>query len=229
MLLSAVWVITIDMNKYIRPLLLLCFCLAITNCSSAYYGAMEKLGYHKRDILATRVKEARNSQQDAKEQFKTALQRFSEVVKINGGELEKRYNSLNTEFLKSEEKAQKVSDRIDAVEDVGEALFKEWKKELKQYTSDSLRNASEQKYEATQEQFDSLIETMKRAEEKIEPVLAAFRDQVLFLKHNLNARAIASLQTEVVDIQTNVAELIREMDTSINEATRFIDSLEKDA
>jgi hypothetical protein len=32
---------------------------------------------------------------------------------------------------------------------------------------------------------------MLKAEQKIQPVLGAFRDQVLFLKHNLNANAIA--------------------------------------
>ena len=35
---------------------------------------------------------------------------------------------------------------------------------------------------------------MRLAESRIEPVLKSFRDQVLFLKHNLNAKAIASLR-----------------------------------
>ena len=35
----------------------------------------------------------------------------------------------------------------------------------------------------------------------MKPVLAAFHDQVLVLKHNLNARAIASLEGTAVTLQ----------------------------
>jgi hypothetical protein len=66
---------------------------------------------------------------------------------------------------------------------------------------------------------------MKRAEAKIDPVLAVFRDQVLFLKHNLNARAIVSIQNELVSVETDVASLIREMEASINEADGFIKTM----
>jgi DUF1680 family protein len=72
-----------------------------------------------------------------------------------------------------------------------------------------------------------LIGAMKRAERKIDPVLAAFRDQVLYLKHNLNAQAIASLQSELASIETDVAKLIKEMEASIKEADGFISSMEK--
>ena len=72
-----------------------------------------------------------------------------------------------------------------------------------------------------------LIGAMKRAERKIDPVLAAFRDQVLYLKHNLNAQAIASLQSELASIETDVAKLIKEMEASIKEADAFISSMEK--
>lgn len=54
---------------------------------------------------------------------------------------------------------------------------------------------------------------------------AAFYDQVLFLKHNLNARAIASLKGNVASIESDIAVLIREMEASIREANRFIDAM----
>jgi hypothetical protein len=60
----------------------------------------------------------------------------------------------------------------------------------------------------------------------MEPVLAALRDRVLFLKHNLNARAIASLKSERDVIKTDVAALIRDMNKSIDEADRFIKAME---
>jgi inorganic pyrophosphatase len=191
-------------------------------CKSTYYSAMEKLGYHKRDLLVNRVEDARDAQQRAKEQFQSALEQFTALVGFEGGELEKTYKRLNTEFERSEDRAEAVHKRIKDVQDVAKALFREWKAELDDYTDHSLRRLSEQKLEQTQDRYARLIEAMQRAETKIDPVLAAFRDQVLFLKHNLNAQAIASLETELASVRTDVSSLLKAMEVSIAEANAFI-------
>ena len=218
-----------DIPKY-RPNLILVVTVSIlmVGCSAAYYGTMEKLGYHKRDLMVSRVESARDAQQEAKEQFESALEKFSSVLKVDGGELEEKYEQLKTAYDKSNARAETVRDRIGAVEDVSEALFEEWQAELDQYTSDSLRRSSARKLKQTRRQYTQLIGAMKRAEKKMEPVLSAFHDQVLFLKHNLNARAIASLQTELVSVEAEVNSLIRDMEASIIEADAFINAMAKE-
>ena len=197
-------------------------------CQKAYYSTMEKFGVHKRDIMVDRVEEARDSQHDAKEQFQSALEQFSQVLNYKGGKLEDKYQTLQAEYDKSEAKAEEVRDRIDAVESVSEALFAEWKNELDQYTSDSLRRDSERKMVQTRVQYVKLITAMRKAEAKMDPVLKAFKDQVLYLKHNLNAQAIASLQSELVAVESNIADLIKEMEKSIGEANEFIKTLHEE-
>ena len=196
-------------------------------CQSVYYDTMEKFGYQKREILVDRVKEARNTNKETAEQFNSALEQFSQVVNFDGGKLEEKYEKLNSEYERCEASAEEVSNRINAVEDVGEALFDEWEKELAQYTSAQLRNDSKRKLFQTRQQYNRLIRSMRRAESKIDPVLSAFRDQVLYLKHNLNARAIASLQTELTNVETNVANLVREMEKAISEADGFIKAMDE--
>lgn len=197
-------------------------------CSTAYYGAMEKLGVHKRDIMVDRVKAARDSQNEAKQQFLTAMEQFKSVVNFKGGDLEREYNKLNATLQKSESRAAEVRNRIRAVEDVSDALFGEWRAEIKQYSSESLRRASQQKYDATKRKYDALIKAMKNAEAKLEPALSPLRDQVLFMKHNLNARAIAGLSDELVSVQTNVDRLVRDMESAIAQADAFIASLQSE-
>ncbi|MGB5421100.1 MAG: DUF2959 domain-containing protein [Desulfobacterales bacterium] len=196
-----------------------------TGCQSMYYNTMEKFGYQKREILVDRVKEARDEEKETAQQFASALEKFSAVINFKGGELEEKYEKLKAEFERCESRADAVKKRIAAVENVGEALFEEWEAELKQYTNANLRRTSRQKLVDTRRQYDRLIRSMKRAEAKIDPVLAVFRDQVLFLKHNLNARAIASIQNELVSVETDVAALIREMEASISEADGFIKTM----
>jgi hypothetical protein len=195
-------------------------------CESTYYKTMETMGYHKRDIMVDRVQDARDAQEEAKDQFESALEQFSTVLNFQGGDLEEKYDQLKAEYEASEKKAQAVRLRIDEVEDVAEDLFVEWQEELDQYTSSSLRKSSARKLAETKRQYAQLIGAMKRAERKIDPVLNAFRDQVLYLKHNLNAQAIASLQSELVSIESDVARLIQEMDASIREANSFIASMQ---
>jgi len=199
--------------------------LALSGCRSTYYNTLEKLGYPKRDMLIDRVQNARDAQQEAKEQFQSALEEFSAVVGFQGGELETTYNKLKTELERSESKAKAVANRITDVERVAEALFREWQAELEDYSNEQLRALSEQKLGRTRQRYARMIAAMQSAEMKIGPVLEAFRDQVLFLKHNLNAQALASLQSELVAVETDIAGLIKEMETSIAEANAFIEAM----
>ena len=213
-----------------RLLVLASLCLLLgllAGCSSAYYNTMEKLGVHKRDIMVDRVGEARDAQEATKEQFQSALEPFSQVVEVKGGDLEQKYKVLNDQYKQCKAEADNVHKRIAAVEGVSAALFREWEAELDQYTSAALRRDSESKLAATRRQYEQLITAMKRAESKIQPVLSVFNDQVLYLKHNLNAQAIAALQGELVGLEENVDRLVREMEASIREADQFISKLQK--
>lgn len=200
---------------------------SLLGCESTYYKTMETMGYHKRDIMVDRVEDARDAQEEAKEQFESALEKFSSVLGFKGGSLQEKYDQLKAEYEESDARAAAVRKRITAVEDVAEDLFAEWQEELNQYTSSSLKRSSARKLRDTKKRYAQLIGAMKRAERKIDPVLDAFQDQVLYLKHNLNAQAIASLQSELASIETDVARLIKEMEASIREADKFINSMEK--
>ena len=208
-----------------RAILPACLLLSLCACSSMYYGAMEKMGVHKRDILVDRVAEARDSQEHAKEQFKSALEQFKSVVKVEGGDLEREYNALDGTLKRSEAEAATVRQRIRSVEDVSKALFREWASEIRQYSNDSLRRSSQKKYDETEKRYKELIGAMKKAESRLEPALSPLRDQVLFMKHNLNAKAIAGLSSEVGEVQLHVDRLVSEMETAIREADRFIATL----
>lgn len=211
--------------RFLMLLVAITATISISGCESTYYNAMEKVGVHKRDILVDRVGEAKESQQDAQKQFKDALSEFRSVVSFDGGDLESHYNRLNSEFEDSEAAAKDLTSRIDKVESVAEALFDEWQDELKLYSNDRLRSDSANKLQATKRQYSSLIKSMRRAEKSIDPVLNALRDNVLYLKHNLNASAIGALKGELAGIDRNVQQLLSAMETAINESDAFIKQL----
>lgn len=209
-----------------RLILACCAVLSISGCQSAYYSAMEKAGVHKRDILVDRVEDARDSQQEAKQQFKDALERYRSVVEVRGGDLEQRYEALNDEYEASVKAANDVRARIEAVEDVAEALFDEWEDELRDYSNANLKNASARELSRTRSEYRTLLQRMKAAQKRIAPVLSVLHDQVLFLKHNLNARAIGALHGEYRTLQGNVDQLMADMQRAIDEADSFVRRLQ---
>lgn len=197
-------------------------------CDTAYIATMEKMGYAKRDILSSRVKSARNAQEDAKKEIQSALEQFGQVVGYQGGDLEATYKKLNSELESSEDSAETVRKRIKDVESVADSLFAEWKTELGQYSSAELRRKSEEKLTQTKARYNEMLGAMKKAEQRIDPVLKPLRDQVLYLKHNLNARALAAIKGELVKVDAQVDQLVKDMNKSIAEADKFIQSMEKD-
>jgi hypothetical protein len=215
----------ISPGRIARQTLLLISGFVARQCRHFYYRTRESLGQHKRELVVCRVEDATNSLQETRLHFEDALEKFKAIVEHESNSLENRYKQLKIQFDISQAKANSVSDRIRAIEDVSEALFREWEAELKLYANRSLRAQSRQQLKVTRQHYGRLIKAMHRAEAKINPVLSAFRDQVLFLKHNLNAQAIAALQNELVEISIDIMHLIHAMENSINEANSFVLSL----
>lgn len=201
--------------------------LLLGGCQSAYYGAMEKVGYHKRDIMVDRVEDARESQEDAQQEFSSALEEMQALLNHDGGDLEKAYNKATDEYESAQSAADNVTSRIDKVESVADALFEEWQDEIGEISKASLRRDSEAKLKETRRSYQQLIKTMRRAESKMAPVLTSMKDNMLYLKHNLNAQAIGSIKGEFASLQTDISSLIKEMEVSINESNKFIASLNK--
>ncbi len=192
---------------------------------AVYYSARESIGEHKREIVVYQVEQACVSLQETRNEFEDTLERFKNLVCVNDSGLEHRYNLLNRQYQFCRAKSDAVGNRIKAIEEVSEALFVEWENELNEYANRTLRNSSKRQLKAARQNYVRLMKAMQKAESKIQPVLAAFKDQVLYLKHNLNARAIAALQHEFIEISIDISQLILAMEQTIAEANQFVSIL----
>ena len=215
-----------NMKKLFLPIALLVLLPALTACQSAYYGMAEKVGYAKREILVDRVEDSRDAQEDAQEQFQSALEQLSELVNFDGGDLEDMHSAMESEYEDSVDAAQDVRDRIDAVDHVANAMFDEWEDEIGEYTNTRLKADSQSKLKSTQRRYGQMIRTMRNSEAKMDPVLAALKDNVMYLKHNLNARAVASVKVEFGAIEDDIQALLSEMRRSIASSDEFIASMQ---
>lgn len=186
---------------------------------------IDQLWKEPRDVLVDRVEDAREAQQDTVTQFRSAMEEFKSVTDFDGGDLESVFNRLNSSYEKSESAAENIENRVDKVVSATNRMLDEWKNELNDYHDASIRAKAESQFDFTRQNAEQMINAMRNAAEKTAPVLNAFRDQVLFLKHNLNMQAITTLDAQTAEIQQDVSTLIQEMENSIAEATAFIEQM----
>lgn len=190
---------------------------------TAYYQSRETLlGDHKRDIVVMQVDQVCTSLQESRDQFVDALEQFKSLVRMDESPLQVRYQLLKRHYDQCCFKSEQVKQRIHAIETVSEALFTEWENELALYNNKLLRNRSQQQLKKSRQQYAKLVKTLQLAEARMVPVLADFQDQVLSLKHNLNAHAIAALRNEFIEIGLDISKLVEVMERTINEASQFV-------
>ncbi|MBN9690838.1 MAG: DUF2959 domain-containing protein [Verrucomicrobia bacterium] len=192
-----------------------------------YYATMEKFGVEKRDLLKSAVEEARDSQDEAATQFKDALTRLREMYAVNGGALESNYDKLKGEYESAEKSAEAVRKRIKEMDQIANDLFAEWEKEIAQFTNETYASNSRRQLNETRTKYQQLATSLKSAEASMTPVLGQLKEQVLYLKHNLNAAAIGALRGEAANIQTEITRLLDQMNNSIRQADEFIKTLPK--
>jgi len=209
-----------------RLLLATLTALLLGSCATAKYAMLEKIGIPKRELFKKYVVAARDEQKEAGQQFQDALARLKSVYGFTGGKLEAAYDGLKREYDRSSAKAGAVKKRIRDVESVSSALFSEWEQEIQQISTPVLAADSRSKLAETRARYESMHAALVRAENGMDPVLTKLKDHVLYLKHNLNSQAIASLKGEATNIQAEIGQLIEEMNTSIRQADAFIKTLQ---
>lgn len=194
----------------------------LLGCQATYYSVWEKMGKEKRHLLRDQVEKSRDDQAEASEEFKDALTRLKAMYGFEGGKLEKMYRQLSDDYATCVERAETVDERIEKVQRIAKDLFAEWRLEIDQIQSPKFRTKSTQKLKVTQSRYNRLEHALRKARKRMTPVLTNLNDYVLYLKHNLNAQAIGSLQAEAADIEGDVDLLVRDIAKSIKEADAFL-------
>jgi len=153
------------------------------------------------------------------------LDRLRGMYSVDAGDLEKTYDKLKNDLENVEDRADDVHDRIDQIDDIAGDLFKEWEEEIGEISNPDYRTKSRQKLNETRTKYAALAASLERSEASMEPVLTQLKDNVLYLKHNLNAAAIGGLSAEVDGIENDIEALLEDMRASIEEADRFLSTI----
>lgn len=208
-----------------RPFLLF-IALLLAGCQSPYLSMMEKAGIPKREILAHRIEDARDAQIKARYQFNRTLERYRQALNASSADQATQLAELQRDYAASQQAADAVKPRVGQVEAVAQAVFDDWERELDQYQSPALRDASAQQLQQAREQYRLLIGKMRSAQSKVLPALGALNDQLLYLRHQQNAQVIGGLQQNYSTVSGTVEPLLTDLQRSIEGAGGLIQRLQ---
>lgn len=196
--------------------------MILAGCSQTYYGTMETFGKHKRQLVTDHVLNVRDAQSSVSQKFTVALEQFQVSSTLRGVMLEEKYKELQNLYAACDSSTGKLESEIDKLNNVLDAMFEEWQGELEGYSDPQLRRASEDRLNRTMARYDKLVMGFERGTENIYPALKAYKDQLLFVKHNLNAQADGSVKQEFGKFQSQITSLLRQLDASMAECDSFI-------
>lgn len=210
--------------KMCRIFLVLCT-FFLGSCTTIYYNFWETFGQEKRDLLRSNIVKTQEAQDEVQNEFKDTLERVRSEYSFDGGSLEKTYDQLNADYEDAQQRVEHLSSRINKVEDIAGDLFAEWKEEAGQISNRSYQRDSLRKRRQAMKKFERMLTAMRRVEKTTDPVLTKLKDQVLYLKHNLNARALGSFKLEFQKIERELTALNSEIHRSTEVASEFIGTL----
>jgi hypothetical protein len=213
---------TIRVTTFGLVVALLTAVVLLAGCSSVKYSALEKVGIHKRDLLVDSVEDARDTQSETREQVVSAYEELSALIGYDGGELEEKYDRLSREVERSRDLTEELDEHLADIDRVSEDLFEEWEAELELYSSAALRADQAQKLKLARSQFGTMRAQMQKARSRVDPVMAVLSDNVLYLKHSLNAQALTALRGQATQLEGQVDALVADMQAAIEEADAFI-------
>ena len=214
------------MKKKCAFIIIISLILFMSSCqTTSYYKTKGWFGAEKRELFVDSVEGVRNSLQDNIDVFKKATAGINVVINVKKEKMEEQHEHLKNDYENCESEAGDIRSRIDTMEAISGDFFDQWMEEMELYNNESFRNASRTKYNKVRKRYTKLVQNLREVEVKLEPALNGFRDQVLFLKHNINAQSVASLEDELVTVEAEIDALIRELQGAIKESTAFISSM----
>lgn len=211
-------------------LLLALAAFAATGCRSTYYKTMEGFGREKREILASRLEDAADVMQAARDELRVGRDELDAAGALRGDERrerERRYDRLRRATEGARRHADGLRDEVAGAERVGNDLFKEWREEAERLSDPALRASSAANLEATKERYLELVALLHRAQRALGAVIEPLEERTLAVKHALTAPAdAAATLPPATQLDGDLRQVLTDLDAAIAEARSFRNSLE---
>ena len=199
--------------------------MSLTSCSTLYYNTWELLGKEKRDVLKMNMEDVDDQQKDVEEKVSDTLALIRKNYNFKEGKLEATYDRMKEDYEDAKSLADDYSEQVQKTIDIADDLFDEWEDEAKELSNANYRTTSLKQLRQTKASFKRSEKSMRRVENSLNKLLKSYNDQVVYLKHSLNAKAVGNLKAELSEIKRNIEILSSRIEKSKQQNLEFLNRL----
>jgi septal ring factor EnvC (AmiA/AmiB activator) len=182
-------------------------------------------GFKQTDKLISKSQDTITSIRSTKYQVESTLEGYNAIIDGKVPNNRKAYKTLVKDIQKCENQADKVGDRIVAMQTAASTYFSDWETSIAGITSDELRAKSEMRLKETRANYDEILKAAQKAGDEFKPFITNLHDQVTFLGHDLNPSAIADLKDEAAKLNSKGDKVFSAVDGTIEVASKYTNSL----
>lgn len=177
------------------------------------------------DELLTRIERVQAETAVAKEAAHTALTELCTLVSPNfKGDAATAFAKFLTAAEASEEQGETLRDATEPMQDAAAEVFQRWTKDMESFGNSRMRQRSQTRLDETRTRFQSIVGASQAAQIALDAFHDDMRDHALFLRHDLNSTAVASLRGDVRELNDQVKGLDTRFDATTAAARAYVEA-----
>jgi len=176
--------------------------------------------------LVDSVRSAAVETEESQEDYGSALNLFQRLTAPQAVEIETLNEDFDEALEECQQRADDLAERLESVRTEADTLFQSWTQDLEHFSGDALRKKSEAMMVETQARAQRVITSLESVRASMTPVLLKLQDYSLFFRHNLNARAIATLEDTYKGFDSEFTALNQELEQARAEMATFLAGFE---
>ena len=193
----------------------------LAGCSST----KQKVGLADVDSLMARVEKVHMETELSKEAVYDAILKMQPIFAANfDGDASDAFEVFAEATEQCQIQANNLRAHVAPMRSAADTVFDEWTTKLEEFTSQSMRQRSLLRLEATRERYAEVQEAAVAAQEAYDDLNRGMRDIVLFLGHDFNMEAVEEITEEAMTIRDQARSLGMVFDDCMQAAEDYIAS-----
>ena len=162
---------------------------------------------------------------DARTQVQKTLDTYNSLVAQPSTDMKGDYKKLMKSMKSMNDEVADARTKIEAMQKTGDTYFSGRAATIKNIQDPALLAQAQQRLKANQEQFGTVLKSLRDAGAALEPFRKQLADQITYLGSDLTPSAVASLKPQAEKLNAQGGELFKHIDEGNATANKYFQSM----
>ena len=182
-------------------------------------------GLKETDRFVKAGEETTKAVSEAKMQLQKTLDIYNGLVTQPSKDMKGDYKKLMKSMKSMNDEVADARTKIEAMQKTGDTYFSGRAATIKNIQDPALLAQAQQRLKANQEQFGTVLKSLRDAGAALEPFRKQLADQITYLGSDLTPSAVASLKPQAEKLNAQGGELFKHIDEGNATANKYFQSM----